>query len=222
MTTTPLLGDIAPDFTAATTEGTLRFHDWIGCDWAMLFSHPKDFTPVCTTELGTLARLKPEFDRRRCRILALSVDSVEDHKRWARDIEESQGTAPNYPIVADIDLRIAKLYGMLPALAAGDASTRTALDNAPVRSVFIIGPDKRIKLMIVYPMSTGRDFREILRVLDSCQLTASHKVATPADWRPGEDVVILPSVSNDQEKQLFPDGWRAPKPYLRLVPQPRR
>jgi len=218
--THPLIGDIAPDFTAATTAGTIQFHQWIGDDWAMLFSHPKDFTPVCTTELGTLARLKPEFDQRRCRILGLSEDSVEDHRRWAQDIEESQGAALNFPLIADTDLRVAKLYGMLPANASGDAASRTAADNAPVRSVFLIGPDKKIKLMIVYPMSTGRDFREILRVLDSCQLTATHKVATPADWRPGQDVVILPSVSNEQAKQMFPGGWQAPKPYLRLVPHP--
>ncbi len=220
--TTLALGDTAPDFTADTTEGTIRFHEWIGDGWAMLFSHPKDFTPVCTTELGAVAKLKPEFDKRHCKIVGLSVDSVEDHRRWSRDIEETQGSAPNYPLIGDRDLRVAKLYGMLQASASGEATARTATDNATVRSVFLIGPDKKIKLMLTYPMSTGRDFREILRVLDSCQLTATYKVATPADWRPGDDVIIVPSVSNEDAKRLFPEGWKAPKPYLRVVPQPRR
>jgi thioredoxin-dependent peroxiredoxin len=216
------LGDIAPDFTAETTEGTLRFHEWIGNGWAMLFSHPKDFTPVCTTELGAVAKLKPEFDRRHCKIVGLSVDSVEDHRRWSRDIKDTEGTAPNYPLIGDSDLKVAKLYGMLPADVAGAAGARTAADNATVRSVFLIGPDKKIKLMITYPMSTGRDFREILRVLDSCQLTATHKVATPANWKPGEKVIIVPSVPDDDARRLFPEGWEAPKPYLRYVPQPRQ
>ena len=217
----PLLGDTAPDFTAPTTHGTLSFHQWIGEGWAMLYSHPKDFTPVCTTELGALAKLKPEFDRRRCKIVGLSVDSVEDHQRWIKDIEKSQGTAVNFPLIGDTELHIAKLYGMLPSTAVGEAKARTAADNAPVRTVFLIGPDKKVKLMITYPMSTGRDFREILRVLDSCQLTATHKVATPVDWRPGENVIILPSVSHEQARQLFPDGWETPLPYLRFVAHPK-
>jgi alkyl hydroperoxide reductase subunit AhpC len=218
--TTVSLGDTAPDFTAESTEGTIRFHEWIGTGWAMLFSHPKDFTPVCTTELGAVAKLKREFDKRDCKIVGLSIDSVADHRRWSRDIEESQGIAPNFPLIGDPDLKVAKLYGMLQATASGEADKRTAADNATVRSVFLIGPDKKIKLMITYPMSTGRDFREILRVLDSCRLTAMHKVATPADWRPGEDVIIAPSLSNEDAKQLFPAGWHAPKPYMRYVPQP--
>jgi alkyl hydroperoxide reductase subunit AhpC len=219
--TTLQLGDIAPDFTADTTAGRIRFHDWIGSGWAMLFSHPKDFTPVCTTELGAVARLKPEFDRRHCGIIGLSVDSVADHQRWAKDIEETTGQALNYPLIGDRDLSVAKLYGMLHPNASGEAP-RTAADNATVRSVFLIGPDKRIKLMLTYPMSTGRDFRELLRVLDSCQLTAAHKVATPANWQPGEDVIIVPSVPDEDARRLFPDGWKAPKPYMRVVPQPRR
>jgi alkyl hydroperoxide reductase subunit AhpC len=218
--TTVSLGDTAPDFTAESTEGTIRFHEWIGTGWAMLFSHPKDFTPVCTTELGAVAKLKREFDKRDCKIVGLSIDSVADHRRWSRDIEESQGIAPNFPLIGDPDLKVAKLYGMLQATASGEADKRTAADNATVRSVFLIGPDKKIKLMITYPMSTGRDFREILRVLDSCRLTAMHKVATPADWKPGEDVIIAPSLSNEEAKQLFPAGWHAPKPYMRYVPQP--
>ena len=218
--TTLALGDTAPDFTADTTDGTLRFHDWMAGQWTMLFSHPKDFTPVCTTELGAVARLKEEFAARDCKIIGLSVDSVADHRRWARDIEEAQGIGPNFPLIGDPELKVAKLYGMLPAGAAGEAGKRTAADNATVRSVFLIGPDKKIKLMITYPMSTGRDFKEILRVLDSCRLTARHKVATPADWRPGEDVIIAPSVSNEDAKQMFPAGWQAPKPYLRYVRQP--
>jgi alkyl hydroperoxide reductase subunit AhpC len=218
--TTVSLGNTAPDFTAESTEGTIRFHEWIGTGWAMLFSHPKDFTPVCTTELGAVAKLKREFDKRDCKIVGLSIDSVADHRRWSRDIEESQGIAPNFPLIGDPDLKVAKLYGMLQATASGEADKRTAADNATVRSVFLIGPDKKIKLMITYPMSTGRDFREILRVLDSCRLTAMHKVATPADWKPGEDVIIAPSLSNEEAKQLVPAGWHAPKPYMRYVPQP--
>jgi alkyl hydroperoxide reductase subunit AhpC len=218
--TTVSLGDTAPDFTAESTEGTIRFHDWIGTGWAMLFSHPKDFTPVCTTELGAVAKLKREFDKRDCKIVGLSVDSVADHRRWSRDIEETQGVAPNFPLIGDPELKVAKLYGMLQATASGEADKRTAADNATVRSVFLIGPDKKIKLMITYPMSTGRDFREILRVLDSCRLTAMHKVATPADWKPGEDVIIVPSLSNEDAKQAFPAGWKAPKPYMRYVHQP--
>jgi thioredoxin-dependent peroxiredoxin len=214
------LGETAPDFTAETTEGTIRFHEWIGGGWAMLFSHPKDFTPVCTTELGAVARLKPEFAKRDCKIIGLSVDSVADHRRWSRDIEDTQGVAVNFPLIADPDLKVAKLYGMLPAAATGEAGQRTAADNATVRSVFLIGPDRKIKLMITYPMSTGRDFREILRVLDSCRLTAVHKVATPADWRPGEKVIIVPSLSNEEAQQLFPAGWQAPRPYLRYVQPP--
>jgi len=218
--TTLQLGDVAPNFSADTTEGPLTFHDWIAGGWAMFFSHPKDFTPVCTTELGAVAKLKPEFDRRQCKIIGLSVDHVDDHKRWSRDIEETQGCAPNYPLIGDVDLKVAKLYGMIHPNAVGDAKVRTASDNATVRSVFLIGPDKRIKLVISYPMSTGRDFQEILRVLDSCQLTAMYKVATPANWRRGDPVIIQPSVSNDDAKQLFPEGWKAPTPYLRIVPQP--
>lgn len=214
------LGDTAPDFTANTTEGSIKFHDWIGDGWAVFFSHPKDFTPVCTTELGAVAKLKPEFEKRNCKIIGLSVDSVEDHKRWTKDIEETQGTAPNYPLIGDTDLKVAKLYGMLHLNASGEAKGRTAADNATVRSLFIIGPDKKIKLMITYPMSTGRDFNEVLRVLDSCQLTAKHKVATPANWRSGDDVIIVPAVSNDEAKAMFPGGWKTLKPYLRLVRQP--
>jgi alkyl hydroperoxide reductase subunit AhpC len=215
------LGDTVPDFTAETTEGTIRFHEWLGNSWAMLFSHPKDFTPVCTTELGLVAKLKPEFDKHNCKVIGLSVDSVEDHRRWANDIKDATGFAPNYPLIADRDLKVAKLYGMLPASVQGEAGARTAADNATVRSVFLIGPDKKIKLMITYPMSTGRDFTEILRVLASCQLTAAYKVATPADWKPGDEVIIAPSVSSDDAKQLYPGGWRSPKPYIRYVPQPR-
>jgi len=216
------LGDEAPDFTADSTDGPIEFHKWIGTRWAMLFSHPKDFTPVCTTELGAVAKLKPEFDKRNCRIVGLSVDSVDDHKKWAKDIEEVTGHALNYPLIGDTALEVAKRYGMLQPHAGGEAKGRSAADNATVRSVFIIGPDKRIKLMLTYPMSTGRDFNELLRVLDSCQLTAKHKVATPANWRPGESVIIVPSVSDDEAKTMFPDGWRAPKPYMRVVPEPRK
>ena len=214
------IGDEAPDFTADTTEGTIRFHEWIGDKWAVLFSHPKDFTPVCTTELGYLAKLKPEFDKRNAKILGLSIDPVEDHKRWAKDIEETQGTAPNYPIIGDQDLTVAKLYDMIHPNATG-AQPRTAADNATIRSVFVVGPDKKVKLILTYPMTTGRNFDEVLRVLDSLQLTAKHKVATPAQWKAGEDVIIAGSVSNDEAKQKYPDGWKSPKPYLRIVPQPK-
>jgi len=215
------IGDEAPDFTADTTEGTIRFHEWIGSSWAVLFSHPKDFTPVCTTELGYLAKLKPEFDKRNAKILGLSIDPVEDHKRWAKDIEETQGTAPNYPIIGDQDLTVAKLYDMIHPNATGGAQPRTAADNATIRSVFVVGPDKKIKLILTYPMTTGRNFDEVLRVLDSLQLTSKHKVATPAQWKAGEDVIIAGSVSNDEAKQKYPDGWKSPKPYLRIVPQPK-
>ena len=214
------IGDEAPDFTAQTTEGTLRFHDWIGDKWAILFSHPKDFTPVCTTELGYLAKIKPEFDKRNAKILGLSIDPVDDHKRWAKDIEETQGTAPNYPIIGDADLTVAKLYDMIHPNASG-AQPRTPADNATIRSVFVVGPDKKIKLILTYPMTTGRNFDEVLRVLDSIQLTAKHKVATPAQWKAGEDVIIAGSVSNDEAKQKYPEGWKSPKPYLRIVPQPK-
>jgi thioredoxin-dependent peroxiredoxin len=215
------IGDEAPDFTAQTTEGTIHFYDWIGDGWAILFSHPKDFTPVCTTELGYMAGLKPEFDKRNCKIIGLSVDSVSDHKGWAKDIEEAQGHALNYPLIGDTELSIAKLYDMIHPNASGSAKGRTAVDNATVRSVFVIGPDKKIKLIITYPMSTGRNFDEVLRVLDSIQLTAEHKVATPVNWKQGEDVIIIPAVSDEEAKQRFPAGWKAPKPYLRIVPQPK-
>ncbi|HTQ00702.1 MAG TPA: peroxiredoxin [Casimicrobiaceae bacterium] len=214
------IGDEAPDFTAQTTEGTIRFHDFIGSSWVILFSHPKDFTPVCTTELGYLAKIKPEFDKRNTKILGLSIDPVDDHKRWSKDIEETQGTAPNYPIIGDADLTVAKLYDMIHPNASG-AQPRTPADNATIRSVFIVGPDKKIKLILTYPMTTGRNFDEVLRVLDSLQLTARHKVATPAQWKPGEDVIIAGSVSNDEAKQKYPEGWKSPKPYLRIVPQPK-
>lgn len=215
------IGEEAPDFTAETTQGTVNFHEWIGDGWAILFSHPKDFTPVCTTELGYMASLKSEFDKRNCKVIGLSVDSVTDHSAWAKDIEETQGHAPNYPIIGDTDLKVAKLYDMIHPNASGTAKERTAADNATVRSVFVIGPDKRIKLMMTYPMSTGRNFDEVLRVLDSVQLTAKHKVATPVNWKQGEDVIIVPAVSNDEAKQKFPEGWKAPKPYLRITPQPK-
>lgn len=210
----------APDFTAQTTQGAISFHDWIGDGWAVLFSHPKDFTPVCTTELGYMAGLAPQFAKRNCKILGLSVDPVDNHAQWAKDIEETQGHAVTYPLIGDPELAVAKLYDMLPAEAGDTAEGRTAADNATVRSVFIIGPDKTIKAMLTYPMSTGRNFDEVLRLLDSCQLTAKHKVATPVNWRQGEDVIIVPAVSDEEAKQKFPDGWRAPKPYLRIVPQP--
>jgi len=215
------IGDKAPDFTAATTEGEISFHDWLGDGWGVLFSHPKDVTPVCTTELGYMAKLKPEFEKRNCKIIGLSVDSVQDHKAWSNDIEETQGTAPNYPMIGDSDLCVAKVYGMLPADAEGTAEGRTAATNATVRTVFVIGPDKMIKLMISYPMSTGRNFDEVLRVIDSCQLTAMHKVATPVNWQQGDKVIIVPAVSDEEAKKKFPGGWEAPKPYIRLVDQPQ-
>lgn len=215
------IGDEAPDFMAETTEGTIKFHDWIGDGWAILFSHPKDFTPVCTTELGYMAKLKPEFDKRNTKIMGLSVDSVSDHKNWLKDIEETQGARINYPLVGDPELKIAKLYDMIHPNASGDAKGRTPADNATVRSVFVIGPDKKIKLMLTYPMTTGRNFDEVLRVLDSIQLTAKHKVATPVNWKQGEDVIIAGSVSDEEAKAKYPQGWKAPKPYLRIVPQPK-
>jgi thioredoxin-dependent peroxiredoxin len=215
------LGATAPDFNAETTEGSIKFHDWIGDKWAMLFSHPKDFTPVCTTELGYVAKLKPEFDKRNMKVIGLSVDSVDDHRKWSKDIEETQGAAPNYPMIGDPELQIAKLYDMLPAETTGGAAGRTAADNFTVRNVYIIGPDKKIKLIITYPMTTGRNFDEILRVIDSIQLTAAHKVATPANWKNGEEVIIVPAVSNDEAKQKYPEGWKTLKPYLRLVKQPK-
>jgi alkyl hydroperoxide reductase subunit AhpC len=215
------IGDTAPDFEAQTTEGTIHFHEWLGDSWAVLFSHPKDFTPVCTTELGYMASIKPEFDRRNVKIIGLSVDSADDHGAWARDIEETQGTAPNYPLIGDPYLTIAKLYGMLPAGLEGEAKGRTPADNQTVRNVFVIGPDKKIKLILVYPMTTGRNFDEVLRVIDSLQLTAGHKVSTPAQWQPGEDVIIAGSVSNDEAKELFGE-WEEPKPYIRIVPDPSK
>ena len=214
------IGDDAPDFTAQTTEGSINFHQWIGDGWVVLFSHPKDFTPVCTTELGYAARLKPDFEKRNCKIIGLSVDSVEDHESWSKDIEETQGYAVNYPLIGDTNLEIAKLYDMLHPNASGEAKDRTPVDNQTVRSVFIIGPDKKVKAMVTYPMSTGRNFDEILRILDSCQLTAKHKVATPVNWKQGEDVIIVPAVSNEEAKEKYPDGWTSPKPYIRIVPQP--
>ena len=215
------IGDTAPDFMADTTEGRLKFHDWIGDSWAVLFSHPKDFTPVCTTELGYMAKLKPEFDKRNTKIIGLSVDPVDDHSRWANDIKETQGHAPNYPLIGDPDLNVSKLYDMLPASTEGTSKGRTAADNMTVRNVFIVGPDKKVKLVLVYPMTTGRNFDEVLRVLDSLQLTAKHKVATPVNWKQGEDVIIAGSVSDEEAKQKYPDGWKAPRPYLRIVPQPK-
>ena len=215
------IGDTAPDFEAQTTEGPVRFHDWIGDSWAVLFSHPKDFTPVCTTELGYMAKIQPEFNKRNVKIIGLSVDRVDDHAKWADDIKETQGLAPNYPMIGDTDLSISKLYGMLPAAASGDPSKRTPADNQTVRNVFVIGPDKKIKLIIIYPMTTGRNFDEVLRVIDSLQLTAKHKVATPVNWRPGEDVIIAGSVSDDEAKKTYPEGWESPRPYIRIVPQPR-
>jgi alkyl hydroperoxide reductase subunit AhpC len=214
------INDIAPDFTAQTTEGEISFHEWIGDSWAILFSHPKDFTPVCTTELGYMAKVKPEFDRRNVKIIGISVDSTGDHEGWAKDIAETQGEAPNYPIIGDDDFKVAKLYGMLPAEVGGEAADRTAADNQTVRNVFVIGPDKKIKLILVYPMTTGRNFDEVLRVIDSLQLTAKHRVATPVNWQQGDDVIIAGSVSNDEAKEIWPDGWDSPKPYIRIVPQP--
>src|SRR5919199_6031145 len=216
------IGDEAPDFTAETTAGPIRFHEWIGDGWAILFSHPKDFTPVCTTELGYMAGLKPEFDKRNCKILGLSVDPVGDHAKWSKDIEETQGHAVNYPLIGDPELKVAKLYDMLPEDAGATSEGRTPADNATVRSVFVIGPDKKIKAMLTYPISTGRNFDEVLRLLDSCQLTSKHQVATPVNWKQGDDVIIVPSVSDEQAKQKFPGGWKAPKPYLRIVAQPGR
>ncbi len=215
------INDVAPDFSAETTAGPISFHEWIGNGWAILFSHPKDFTPVCTTELGYMAGLKPEFEKRNCKILGLSVDGVGDHARWSRDIEESQGHAVNYPLVGDPGLEVAKLYGMLPADAGETSEGRTPADNATVRSVFVIGSDKKIKAMLIYPMSTGRNFDEVLRLLDSCQLTANHQVATPVNWKHGEDVIIVPSVSDEQAKEKYPEGWTSPLPYMRIVPQPK-
>ena len=214
------IGDKAPDFTAETTAGSINFHEWIGDGWAVLFSHPKDFTPVCTTELGYAAKLKPEFDKRNCKVIGLSVDSVEDHHAWSADIEESQGHAVNYPLIGDTNLDIAKRYDMLHPNAHGDAKDRTPLDNQTVRSVFIVGPDKKIKAALAYPMSTGRNFDELIRLLDSCQLTAKHKVATPVNWKQGDDVIIVPAVSDEEAKEKFPNGWDSPKPYIRIVPQP--
>ena len=214
------INDVAPDFEAETTEGRIRFHHWIGDSWAVLFSHPKDFTPVCTTELGYMARIKSEFDKRGVKIIGLSVDPVDNHAGWAKDIEETQGFEPNYPMIGDTDLKISKAWGMLAAAANGDASKRTVSDNQTVRNVFVIGPDKKIKLVLVYPMTTGRNFDEVLRVIDSLQLTAKHKVATPVNWKPGEDVIIAGAVSDEDAKKTYPKGWKAPKPYIRIVPQP--
>src|SRR5476649_2437290 len=215
------LGDTAPDFEAETSEGPISFHEWIGDSWAVLFSHPKNFTPVCTTELGYMANIKPEFDRRGVKVIGLSVDAIEKHAGWAKDIEETQGTAPNYPIIADSDFEVSKAYGMLGANVSGDPADRTAADNQTVRNVFVIGPDKKIKLILVYPMTTGRNFDEVLRVIDSLQLTAKHKVATPVNWKPDDDVIIAGSVSEEEARAAYPDGWKTPKPYIRIVPQPK-
>jgi alkyl hydroperoxide reductase subunit AhpC len=215
------IGVVAPDFEAETTQGRIRFHDWIGDAWCVLFSHPKDFTPVCTTELGYMARIKPEFDRRNVKIIGLSVDPISHHARWAEDIRETQGHAPNYPMIGDSDLAISKLYGMLPASTNGSSEGRTAADNQTVRNVFVIGPDKKIKVILVYPMTTGRNFDEVLRVIDSLQLTAQHRVATPVNWKQGEDVIIAGSVSDDDARKIYPEGWKSLKPYIRIVPQPR-
>jgi len=214
------IGDVAPDFEAETTQGRIKFHDWIGDSWAVLFSHPKDFTPVCTTELGYMARIQPDFESRNTKIIGLSVDPLDKHEGWAKDIEETQGAAPRYPIISDADFNVSKLYGMLPAETSGDAGERTPADNQTVRNVFVIGPDKKVKLILVYPMTTGRNFDEVLRVIDSLQLTAEHKVATPAQWQQGDDVIISGSVKEDEAKELFPEGWEEPKPYIRIVPQP--
>jgi thioredoxin-dependent peroxiredoxin len=215
------IGDTAPDFEADTTEGKISFHDWIGDSWAVLFSHPKDFTPVCTTELGYMARIKPEFDRRGVKIIGLSVDPMDRHADWVKDIEETQGAAPNFPIVADVDFKVSKLYDMLPADTSGDPLSRTPADNQTVRNVFVLGPDKKVKLVLAYPMTTGRNFDEVLRVIDSLQLTAKHKVATPAQWQEGDNVIIAGSVSDDEARETYPDGWESPRPYIRIVPQPR-
>jgi alkyl hydroperoxide reductase subunit AhpC len=215
------LGETAPDFEADTTQGRIRFHEWLGDSWGVLFSHPKDFTPVCTTELGYMARIKPEFDKRRVKIIGLSVDPVDRHSKWADDIKDTQGVAPNFPMIGDPDLKISKLYGMLPASASGSAEGRTPADNQTVRNVFVVGPDKKIKLILVYPMTTGRNFDEVLRVIDSMQLTAKHRVATPVNWKQGDEVIIAGSVSDEEAKKIYPDGWKAPRPYIRIVPQPR-
>jgi alkyl hydroperoxide reductase subunit AhpC len=215
------INDVAPDFEAETTKGRIRFHEWIGDSWAVLFSHPKDFTPVCTTELGYMAKIKPEFDQRSVKIIGLSVDPVDRHTAWSADIEETQGHAPNYPMIGDTDLNVSKLYGMLPAAASGNPLQRSAADNQTVRNVFVIGPDKKVKLILVYPMTTGRNFDEVLRVIDSLQLTAKHKVATPVNWKDGDDVIIAASVTDEEAEKRYPQGWTAPKPYLRIVPQPR-
>jgi len=215
------INDLAPDFQAETTEGRIHFHQWIGDSWAVLFSHPKDFTPVCTTELGYMAKIKPEFDKRGVKIIGLSVDPVDKHSGWAADIKETQGTAPNFPLIGDSDFNVSKLYGMLPASVSGDPAKRTPADNLTVRNVFVIGPDKKIKLILIYPMTTGRNFDEVLRVIDSLQLTAKHKVATPVNWKQGEDVIIAGSVSDEEAKKTYPEGWKAPKPYLRVVKQPK-
>jgi thioredoxin-dependent peroxiredoxin len=216
------IGDTAPDFEADTTEGRIKFHDWIGDSWAVLFSHPRDFTPVCSTELGYMASIKPEFDRRDVKIIGLSTDPVGNHDKWSEDIEAIQGTAPNYPIIADTDHNVAKTYGMLPADASGDPTQRTPAQNATLRNVFVIGPDKQVKLVLIYPMTTGRNFDEVLRVIDSLQLTANHQVATPAQWNPGDDVIISGSVSDEQARERYPDGWESPRPYVRIVPDPTR
>ena len=215
------LGDTAPDFEADTTQGKIRFHEWLGSSWGVLFSHPKDFTPVCTTELGTVAKLKPEFDKRNVKVIGLSVDPVSNHEKWATDIQETQGYAPNYPMIGDTDLSVSKKFGMLPADLNATCDGRTAADNATVRNVFVVGPDKKIKLIIAYPMTTGRNFDEVLRVIDSLQMTAKHRVATPVNWKQGDDVIIVGAVSDDEAKKIYPDGWKAPRPYLRIVPQPK-
>jgi alkyl hydroperoxide reductase subunit AhpC len=215
------IGSTAPDFEAETTEGRIHFHDWIGDSWAVLFSHPRNFTPVCTTELGYMARIEPEFERRGVKVIGLSVDPIENHAKWAIDIEDTQGTAPNYPIIADADFAVSKLYGMLPADTSGDPTARTPADNQTVRNVFVIGPDRKVKLILIYPMTTGRNFDEVLRVIDSLQLTAQHKVATPVNWKPGDDVIIAGSVSDEEAREKYPDGWESPRPYIRIVPQPK-
>ncbi|MFM8884071.1 MAG: peroxiredoxin [Solirubrobacterales bacterium] len=216
----PTIGDTAPDFTAQTTEGEISFHDWVGDSWAVLFSHPRDFTPICTTELGYMAKIKPDFDSRGVKIIGLSTDPLDNHEKWVADIEETQGARPNYPIIADSDFNVAKLYGMLPADVSGDPTERTPADNATLRNVFVIGPDKQIKLVLVYPMTTGRNFDEVLRVIDSLQRTSEFQVATPAQWQPGEDVIIAGSVTNEQAQERYPDGWEEPRPYIRVVPDP--
>jgi alkyl hydroperoxide reductase subunit AhpC len=215
------IGDTAPDFQADTTAGSLKFHEWLGDSWGVLFSHPKDFTPVCTTELGYMAKLKPEFDKRNVKVIGLSVDPVDAHDKWSNDIKETQGTAPNYPMIGDPELKVAKAWGMLPAELVGTSQGRTAADNQTVRNVFVVGPDKKIKLILVYPMTTGRNFDEVLRVIDSLQLTAKHKVATPVNWKQGDDVIIAGSVSDDDARKTYPAGWKAPRPYIRIVPQPK-